>query len=232
MKSHQPPTPAQLAALAAGRLLLGTKKCLGCEERIGVAECSDLCRHCIDSRRLAERDLSVLDEMPTVYLNTETTGLNGGFAERGDEIVEISICNDAGQAIIHSLVKPAATAWPGAQAVHGISPRDVRKATELADLLPAVLDAIRGKRVVIYNAEFHEEFFPRDTFDSCQVECCMLKFAEVKGEWSDHFESWRLHKLAAAAKHVGHGWTSDADRALAGALATRSVWHWLKLQKA
>lgn len=183
----------------------------------------------MDAKRFAERDLSVLAEMPTVFLDTETTGLNSYFGERGDEIVEICICNDAGQAILNSLVKPARrTQWPDAQAIHGIAPADVQNAPTLADLMPSIKQAIDGKRVVIYNSNFDTQFFPQGTFDPSQVECCMLRYAEVIGEWHDYFNDWRWHTLRAAATHVGHEWSGHAHRALADALAAWSVWRWLQ----
>lgn len=226
MAPYRAPTPAQLTALAAGRLLLGTVKCVGCGDRIDVDERSDLCRDCINSMRLAERDLSALPEMLTVYLDTETTGLRGRF---GDEIVELCICNDLGEVLINTLVRPSAkTEWPDAQEIHGIDPTEVIGAPTLADLMPAVLNAIRGKRVVIYNSAFDTVFFPAGTFDSSEVQCCMLRFAKFLGEWNDYFNNWRWHKLTEAAEHVGYDLTGSAHRALPDVLATRSVWHWLQ----
>lgn len=226
MAAYRAPTPAQLAALAAGRILLSTVKCTSCEQRIDVDERSDLCRDCTHAKRLSERDLSGLPEMPTVYLDTETTGLSAS----GDEIVEISICNDMGQVIINSLVRPTRhTEWPEAQEIHGISPDDVQNAPSLGELMPAVLDAIKGKRVVIYNSEFHYEFLPKSTFNSsAELRCCMFRFAEVRGEWSDYFCDWRWQTLTAAAEHVGHTWSGNRHRAMPDVLATRSVWQWMQ----
>ena len=41
----------------------------------------------------------------------------------------------------------------------------------------------------------------------------------------------RSVKLQKAAEHVGHTWTGDAHRALADALACRSVWLWLESRR-
>lgn len=229
MAPYRAPTAAQLDALASGRQWLGTIKCADCAQRFELDYFpmhSSRCYECIDTKRLADRDLSVLPEMSTVYLDTETTGL---WARDGDEIVEISICNDVGQVLIDSLVKPTVqTAWPEAQEIHGIAPDDVQSAPVLGDLMPGVLDAIRGRRVVIYNAAFDTSFFPIGTFDLSEVRCCMLRFAEFHGEWNDYRHGWRWHKLTAAAWHVGHQFTGEAHRALPDALATRSVWRWLQ----
>lgn len=48
----------------------------------------------------------------------------------------------------------------------------------------------------------------------------MRRFASVLGG------PWR--KLEVAARHVGHRWTGEAHRALADAMACRSVWEWME----
>lgn len=167
--------------------------------------------------------------MDCVYLDTETTGLNGGF---GHEIVEVAIIDHTGDVLINRLVKPTViTNWADAQRIHGISPDDVADAPALQDLMPEIIEAISGKKVVIYNAGFDVDFFPPGTFDQSNVACCMLRFAEAIGEWSDRRGSYRWHKLIEAANHVDHVWTGEAHRALADTLATKSVWQWLQVQE-
>ena len=178
--------------------------------------------------RLDARDLSPLPSAPTVYLDTETTGL---YPSDGAEIIEVAICDDDGNALVNSFVKPTQrTEWPDAQAINGISPAMVADAPLLADLLPAIRAAVAGKRVVIYNAGFDVKFFPADLFDGCDIKCCMLRYAEHAGDWNDSRRDWRWHKLTSAAYDVGHAWTGDAHRALGDTLATRSVWRWMQEQ--
>jgi DNA polymerase III subunit epsilon len=61
--------------------------------------------------------------------------------------------------------------------------------------------------------------------------CCMVAFATYLGV---HDKRGRLkwHKLEAAANHVGYEWQGRKHSALADALATRAVWHYLKKEKA
>ncbi|GMU63074.1 MAG: hypothetical protein AMXMBFR34_48370 [Myxococcaceae bacterium] len=76
------------------------------------------------------------------------------------------------------------------------------------------------EQVVIYNANFDAPFFPGRLQQSRGVLCAMTQFAAALGG------TWR--KVDVAARHVGHRWTGEAHRALADALACRSVWIWLE----
>lgn len=162
--------------------------------------------------------------MKTVYIDTETTGLN----PESDEVVEIAIIDDAGAALLDTLVKPERiTSWPDAQKIHGISPAMVAEAPTLAELLPAIRAATEGSRVVIYNAAFDEPFIPGLAEWAADIQCAMLAFAEFAGEWSEYRGGYRWHKLVVAARHVSFEWPSSAHRAAADALACRAVWRYL-----
>ena len=112
----------------------------------------------------------------TVYLDTETTGLS----PPGDEILEIGILDDQGRALIDSLVRPVNhRTWPGAQAIHGISPADVANAPTLDELRPGIIETVKGREVVTYNALFDSRFLPVELEHAAEIKCCMLPFAEV-----------------------------------------------------
>ncbi len=152
-----------------------------------------------------------------IYLDTETTGFSPA---QGATIVEIAIVDEDGRTLIDTLVDPRSPIPFGAQQVHGISDDMVRGKPTLQELMPAIRDVVAGQEVVIYNAAFDTAFFSDQLRSSRQVSCAMRRFAEVLGG------KWR--KLDVAAKHVGHQWTGTAHRALADALACRSVWRWLE----
>jgi DNA polymerase-3 subunit epsilon len=155
-----------------------------------------------------------------VYLDTETTGLS---AASGDTIVEIAIVDHNGRPLIDTLVNPQrAIPWQATK-VHGIRDDMVRGKPTLGQILPDIRNAIRGKELVIYNASFDVSFFANRLADAAAVRCAMKAFNAARGG--------RPHKLATAAEHVGHAWSGTAHRALADALACRSVWEWLLRQK-
>lgn len=154
-----------------------------------------------------------------VYLDTETTGLSPA---RGDAIVEIAIADSAGRTLIDTLVDPRRSIPWYATNVHGITDDMVRGKPTLKQILPRVLDIIASEEVVIYNANFDAPFFSGHLERSLGIRCAMMRFADAMGS--------RKQKLDAAAKHVGHRWTGNAHRALADALACRSVWLWIERQ--
>ena len=152
-----------------------------------------------------------------LFLDTETTGFSPAA---GDAVVEIAIVDDTGQTLINTLVNPQRRIPWQASNVHGISDDMVRSKPKLEQILPRILEIISGEQVVIYNASFDAPFFPGRLRQARMVSCAMVRFADaLDGRW---------RKLDVAARHVGHRWTGDAHRALADALACRSVWLWLE----
>lgn len=154
----------------------------------------------------------------TLFLDTETTGLSPA---RGDAIVEVAIVDSNGQAVLDTLVNPNRSIPWYATKVHGITDEMVRGRPTLSQLMPKIRQIISNKVVVIYNSSFDTPFFPGRLKESISVECAMRRFTEKTGGGQ-----WK--KLAAAAQTVGHRWTGTAHRAMADALACRSVWNWLE----
>jgi DNA polymerase-3 subunit epsilon len=151
----------------------------------------------------------------TLFLDTETTGL-----DRSDRLVEIGVVDDAGAVVFQSLINPDMPIPPPASRVHGITDAMVRDAPRLDAVTPALRALlIADGAVVIYNAEFDRRFFPRRFWADITVTCAMLRFGDEMGRW---------HKLGDAARRVGHVWDGGAHRAVADALACRSVWNWLE----
>ncbi len=160
--------------------------------------------------------------METLYFDTETTGLHPDT----DEIVEVALVDNSGAPLLESLIKPKnLRVWPEAQKIHGISPDNVADAPILDALLPKIIDCVRGKRLVIYNAGFDLGFMPGVAGAAAQVHCCMAAFAERYGEWSEYHGGWRYQTLARAADYVGFEFT--AHRAINDAQACRAVWRYL-----
>ena len=158
-----------------------------------------------------------------VYVDTETTGLSAN-----DEIVEIAIINDDGEALLNTLVKPTHhDSWPEAQSIHGISPKDVAHAPTYDELRPTIRNLFQNQEVVIYNKAYDSQYLSTELGTAKSVQCCMLLFAEHIGEWNHRYGNYRWQNLNKASRYVLHEWEGDAHRALSDTLATRAVWHYL-----
>lgn len=164
---------------------------------------------------------------PTVYFDTETTGLS---ALRGDEIVELAIIDDEGQTLLETFVRPLKKAsWPEAEKIHGISPEMVKDAPTLQELVPLLIEHFSERSVVIYNAGYDMAFMPPAVRDApASVDCAMQRFAEHYGDFSEYHQTFTWQPLARAARYVHHQWHSTAHRALSDAHAARAVWRYLR----
>lgn len=232
MRPYKAPSEAQVAALAHGRFVRESTPCAECGERVYSEQLvRGLCDTCLIKSQRASVKKQVTVDAPerTIYLDFETTGLYDA------EVVEVAIIDDGGAVLLHSLVKPVnCTEWPGAEAIHGITPADVADAPVFADLLPrieAIIDQCSA--LVIYNSAFDLRFIgepdsPVRQLARSRARCAMEAWAELDGEWNGAKRSYRWHKLVDAAEDVGHVWVGGAHRALADALAARSVWLYMR----
>ena len=158
-----------------------------------------------------------------LYLDTETTGISA----QANAIVEVAIVDDSGQALLNTLVNPGRPIPGDAAAIHGITDAMVRDAPALAELWPQIQELAASAHVVIYNADFDRKFFPDRLACASQISCAMLEFARHYGEKDPYRGTYRWKNLEFAARHVRHRWTGAKHRALADALACRSVWQWI-----
>lgn len=159
-----------------------------------------------------------------VYLDVETTGLEADH----DEVVAIAIVDHAGNALIDTLVRPERrTSWSDAEEIHGIGPDHVATAPMLAELGPAIGEAVRDRHVVMYNEDFDLDFVGHLLAGKAGSHCCMYawsKYADVRSEpWRD-CELWTLD---VAAAEVEFEWSAPRNSALGDALASRAIWRYL-----
>lgn len=148
-----------------------------------------------------------------IFLDTETTGLDPAL----DRIVELAIVDEYGLPLLNTLVNPQRAIPAQATAIHGITDAMVQDAPTLEALMPLILAAVAGRVLVIYNASYDMAFLPTIVGMVDRVECAMQMAMNA-------MQQQRWPKLVAAAAWANHQWSGSAHRALADALAARSVY--------
>ena len=140
-----------------------------------------------------------------VILDTETTELHDA------EIVEIAIINPTGEPLLNTLVKPTIPIPTDAAEIHGITDEMVANSPSFPDIYSQIVEALKDKRVFIYNA-----FFDITILDYCRrlhdlesfnlsrrYECVMTWHAQWAGDWSDYHEGYRWHPLCGDHRALG-----------------------------
>jgi DNA polymerase III epsilon subunit family exonuclease len=94
----------------------------------------------------------VLEDIPFVAFDTETTGLQ--VSDRLVELGAVRFCGDRVEAEWSVLVDPGVPIPAAAFAVHGIHDADVAGCVRAAQILPSFLEFIDGAALVGHNAPF------------------------------------------------------------------------------
>jgi DNA polymerase-3 subunit epsilon len=161
-----------------------------------------------------------------LYLDTETTG-NGP----GDEIIQVAILDEAGQAVLETLVKPSTRITPEAQRVHGLTETELANAPRWFHVWPKVEAALLGKTVGIYNADFdlrliqqtNSKYRIRWSPESAGFFCIMKLYAQFFGEWNPRTGGYRYQSLEMAGRQLGITWPERLHDACQDALLARAV---------
>ncbi|WP_100690154.1 3'-5' exonuclease [Marinobacter aromaticivorans] len=171
--------------------------------------------------------------METVFLDTETTGLDDDA-----QVVEIAIVDSTGAVLFESLVKPTVPVDPEAAAIHGIGPERLASAPAWPEVSEQVRAALEGKRVVIFNSDFdlrilhqtaeaHTEGQGVEAYDfavrwilELETECAMYRAADVFGA-TNQYGTISLVNAAAAA---GIEFQGRAHSAAGDAATTAALW--------
>ncbi len=166
-----------------------------------------------------------------IYLDTETTGLD----PTEDEILQISIVNDYGEILLDTYIKPEHhTEWKEAEAVNHITSEMVSNAPLQKDVALKICEILsNAKTAIAYNMAFDWHFIAEllckhTSFSNKNIpilECCMIQFAEVYGEWDSCHEQYKWQKLSTAADYYQLRWHGKAHGALADALMCKDVWN-------
>ena len=160
-----------------------------------------------------------------VVLDTETTGFHG-------QIVQIALV-DPQRVLLDTLVKPSVSIPTEATAIHGITNLMVSSAPSWAEVREQVMDLIRNRPAIIYNAPFDLEMLGNSDADHRLVpahwlgltsyHCAMRAYAWFRGEWNRSKNDWRWHRLSDACTQMGvsvpeapaHSALGDCQRTLA-----------------
>ena len=170
--------------------------------------------------------LSVIRGGEFLILDTETTGL-----ERG-EVVQISVIDSTGAALINTLVKPIESIPASTTRIHGITNGMVATAPRFADIVENLRQTISGKHVIVYNAVYDRKMLHQSA-EAAGIEktdwralsrwwCAMEGFAEVYGDYNSMRRSYRWQKLSTAAQYY-HLPVVDAHSALGDCLTTLAI---------
>jgi len=162
--------------------------------------------------------------MRTVFLDTETTGLNSDA-----EIVEIAIVDGSGNVIFESYCRPTVPVDPGAEAIHGIGSDNLATAPAWPAIAEQVKTALAGKKVVIFNSAFDTRILrataaahgdPADWLDALVTDCAMYRAASIYGATN----RYGTISLVNAAARAGVEFQGKAHTAAGDAMTTALLW--------
>lgn len=137
-----------------------------------------------------------------LVLDTETTGLKVG------EIVQIAIVDHTGNELLNTLVKPVLAIPPDATNIHGITDEMVSSAPGWNIVAPQVIDIIKGRDVIVYNATYDRKMMHQSDEhwtsertvwrELCNWHCAMEAYAEHYGDYNSWHGSYRWQSLTNA----------------------------------
>ncbi len=104
--------------------------------------------------------------VPTVILDTETTGLSPALGHRVVEIGAVRLEGGVVTAELSQLIQPDRPMDRQASAVNGITDEDLRHQPRFADVAPALLEMLDGALLVAHNAPFDASFIGQELFIS------------------------------------------------------------------
>lgn len=171
----------------------------------------------LDRRKASRWARELLSAREFVVLDSETTGLRDpvGF-------VEVAVADPDGKPLLNTTVKPWLPIEPGAAKVHGYRAEDLVSSPTFKDLYPDILDAISGRRVVVYNAAYDRRVMDtevgklgaRGKLVGAYLpawECAMGWYSQWVGEYSRKHKSYKYQKLPGG----DHSALGDCRAALA-----------------
>ena len=181
---------------------------------------------------------AAVPEAQAIVIDTETTGLTDS-----DELLQISVIDDAGTVLFDSLVRPYFhTEWPEAQKVNGITPEMVAGAPYPHELLPQLVEIFSEMSVCIgYNTSFDLGFLD-SMLDEAVDGSNDYRFNPVKTAKNEYRKTLvdylnanggthRRASLSTCTKYFDYQWEGAAHNSLADAKATLYCYNMMKIIK-
>ncbi len=165
-----------------------------------------------------------ISDIPLVFLDTETTGLNPRFGDRMIEIALARFRGDVMEDYFVTLVNPGRPISPGAARVHGLTELDVRDAPRFAEIIPQLCAVLAGGVIVAHNAPFDLGFVSNE-FRLARVERPDNLTLDTLALLRGHFR-FPSNSLARVAERLGIR-PERSHRALADVLTTRAVFSYM-----
>jgi DNA polymerase-3 subunit epsilon len=155
-----------------------------------------------------------LADQNTVIIDVESTGLLS--RDPDTEIVQISIINIQGRPLFSMLLKPNKPMSEEVVEIHKISNEQIQLQPIFPQVAKMIAFVLQNKHVVCYNADFdvkllwhmfkkYEQELPKIAGSSC----CMDRFSEWSGEWSEKKGDFKWQKLPNLSGMPSHDAFSD-----------------------
>ena len=155
-----------------------------------------------------------LADQNTVIIDVESTGLLS--RDPDTEIVQISIVNIQGRPLFSMLLKPSKPMGDEVINIHKISNEQIHSQPIFPQVAKMIAFVLQNKHVVCYNADFdvkllwhmfkkYEQELPKIAGSSC----CMDRFSEWSGEWSEKKGDFKWQKLPSLSGMSSHDAFSD-----------------------
>jgi DNA polymerase-3 subunit epsilon len=150
-----------------------------------------------------------LSDPNTVVVDVETTGLLS--QDPTTEIVQLSVTNFKGRPLFSMLLKPDRPMGQTVIGIHGITNEEVESQPTFPQVAKLLSFVLEGKHLVAYNADFdvkliwhlykkYECKMPKLSGSSC----CMDRYSEWCGEWSDKKGGFKWQKLPNLTGGMAH----------------------------
>ncbi|MBN1444490.1 MAG: 3'-5' exonuclease [Candidatus Omnitrophica bacterium] len=156
-----------------------------------------------------------------IAFDVETTGLK---PLEGDRIIELALIRIRDGSVVEKIVtavNPGINIPPEVCSIHGITDDMVKDAPPFRDIAGKIADFIRGKTLLIHNADFDISFLKKE-FELCGMSCPEVKVIDTLAIAKNSFR-FPGNSLSRIAVHYKID-TEGLHRAEADAMTTYMIY--------